>query len=119
MKDTLLIVVIFGGFIVTIWLSYKFFMRGFTDKEKIAGLMPAGFKPDWQYEMGDTYLGYENASRRLVVIDWPRAKVVAPAEMTVTPEDESVAGLKHRWLVVGVNDPATPRPMKATLADIW
>src|SRR5262249_31390809 len=84
-------------------------MRGFTDPEKIAGLMPAELKADWHYELNDTYLGYETASKRLVVIDWPRARVVAPSEVTVTPEDESVAGLKHRWLVVGLNDPSVPR----------
>lgn len=110
MKDTLLIVVIFGGFIVSIWLSYKFFMRGFTDAEKVAGLVPKDFKPEWQYRLGDTYVGYEGATRRLVVVDWPRAKVLTPAEIrSITPEDESVAGLKHRWVVVGVDDAKAPR----------
>lgn len=110
LKDTLLIVVIFGGFLVAIWLSYKFFMRGHTDEEKVAGLVPAGFKPDWDYRLGDTYVGYENASRRLVVVDWPHAKVLTPAEVrSLAPEDESVVGIKHRWIVVGVDDPKVPR----------
>ena len=114
MKDTLLIVVIFGGFIVGIWLSYKFFMRGHTDEEKVAALIPAGFKPDWQYRLGDTYVGYEGASKRLVLVDWPHAKVLSPADMrSVAAEDESVAGIKHRWVVVGVDDP------KVTRLRIW
>ena len=110
MKDTLLIIVIFGGFIVGIWLSYKFFMRGFTDEEKVAGLLPKDFKPDWHYRLGDTYVGYEAANRRMAIVDWPRAKVLAPNEIrSVSAEDESVAGLKHRWVVVGVDDAKAPR----------
>ena len=110
MKDYVLIIVIFGGFLVAIWLSYKFFMRGFTDEEKVAGLLPKDFKPDWHYRLGDTYVGYETASRRLAVVDWPRAKVLTPAEIrSINAEDESVAGLKHRWVVVGVDDAKAPR----------
>ena len=110
MKDTLLIAVIFGGFIVAIWLSYKFFMRGFTDEEKVAGLLPRDFKPDWHYRLGDTYVGYEGANRRVAIVDWPRSKVLAPDEIqSLSAEDESVAGLKHRWVVVGVDDAKAPK----------
>jgi len=110
MSDTALIVVIFGGFIVSIWLSYKFFMRGFTDEEKVAALKPRDFKPDWEYRLGDTYVGYEGASARLVVVDWPHAKIMSPSDVrSVTAEDESVAGLKHRWIVIGVDDPKVSR----------
>jgi len=110
MKDTLLIVGIFGGFIVAIWFSYRFFMRGFTDEEKVAGKIPEGFKPDWHYRLGDTYVGYEGATRRLVIVDWPRAKVLAPGEIrSLAAEDESVAGIKHRWVAIGVDDAKAPK----------
>ncbi len=110
MKDYIIIIAIFGGLIVAIWLSYKFFMRGFTDEEKVAGLVPKDFKPDWQYRMGDTYVGYEGASGRLVVVDWPRAKVLRPSDIrSITAEDESVAGVKHRWIAFGLDDAKVPK----------
>ena len=110
MGDTLLIVVVFGGMTISIWLSYKFFMRGSTDAEKVAKLLPAGFKPDWEYRFGDTYAGFENASGRLALVDWPHAKVVSPREIiSVEKMDDSVWGLKHRWVVVKVDDPKVPR----------
>ena len=125
MSDTVLIVVVFGGMIVSIWLSYIFFMRGHTDKEKVAALLPKDFKPDWHYRGGDTYAGYESATRRLVLVDWPIAKTVTPQQVrSVEPVDESIAGLKHRWVVVTVDDPKNPRyrvwfQFKAHARDQW
>ena len=110
MSDTFLIVIVFGGMIVSIWLSYIFFMRGHTDKEKVAALLPKDFKPDWQYRGGDTYAGYESATRRLALVDWPIAKTVTPQQVrAVEPMDESIAGIKHRWIVVTVDDAKNPR----------
>jgi hypothetical protein len=110
MGDTILIVVVFGGFTATIWLSYKFFMRGSTDADKVAALKPEGFKPDWEYRMGDTYVGFEGASSRLVLVDWPHGKSITPGDVvSVEKVDESIWGLKHRWVVVGVQDPKVPR----------
>jgi hypothetical protein len=110
MGDTLLIVVVFGGMTLSIWLSYKFFMRGSTDAEKVAALKPKGFKPDWEYRFGDTYAGFESSSDRLALIDWPHAKVVSPREIiSIEKLDESVWGVKHRWVAMKVNDPKVPQ----------
>ena len=110
MGDTLLIIIVFGGMTVSIWLSYKFFMRGSTDAEKVSALLPAGFKPDWEYRYGDTYAGYESSSDRLALVDWPHAKVVSPREVrAVEKVDESSGGIKHRWVVLKVDDPKVPR----------
>lgn len=110
MNDTVMIVVIFVGMVVSIWLSYKFFMRGNTDAEKVAALLPPAFKPDWHYRGGDTYVGYESASKRLALVDWPHARTVNVDEVrTIDREDESVAGLKHRWVIIGVDDPKVSR----------
>jgi hypothetical protein len=110
MGDTLLIVVVFGGMTISIWLSYKFFMRGSTDAEKVARLQPPGFKPDWEYRFGDTYAGYEGANDRLVLVDWPHAITIAPrAIKSVEKWDESIWGLKHRWVVIKVDDPKVPQ----------
>ncbi|HXN16512.1 MAG TPA: hypothetical protein VN878_09040 [Usitatibacter sp.] len=110
MGDTLLIVVVFGGMTIAIWLSYKFFMRGSTNKEKVASMLPKGFKPDWAFRCGDTYVGFESASDRLALVDWPHAKVVSPREIiSIEKLDDSVWGLKHRWIVVTLDDPKIPR----------
>ena len=110
MGDTALIVLIFAGMVISIWLSYKFFMRGNTDAEKVAALLPKGFQPDWNYRCGDTYVGYESKSDRLALVDWPHARVVSPREIrSIERQDESIVGLKHRWIVVTVDDPKVPR----------
>ena len=110
MGDTLLIVVVFGGMTISIWLSYKFFMRGSTDAEKVAALLPKGFKPDWEYRYGDTYAGFETANDRLVLVDWPHAITATPRVIrSVEKMDESIWGLKHRWVVVKVDDPKVPQ----------
>jgi hypothetical protein len=110
MTDTMMILVVFVGMVVSIWLSYLFFMRGNTDAEKVAKLLPAGFKPDWHFRGGDTYVGFEGATNRLALVDWPHARVVALGEVrSIERFDESIAGLKHRWVVVAVDDPKVPR----------
>jgi hypothetical protein len=110
MSDTFLIVIVFGGMIVSIWLSYIFFMRGNTDKEKVARLLPQPFKPDWEYRGGDTYAGYEGGNRRLALVDWPIATAVTLDKVrSIEPVNESIAGLKHRWIVVTVDDAKNPR----------
>ena len=125
MGDTLLIVVVFGGMTISIWLSYKFFMRGSTDAEKVAKLLPAGFKPDWEYRFGDTYAGFETANDRLVLVDWPHAIAVTPRVIkSVEKMDESIWGLKHRWVVVKVDDPKVPQSrlwfrFSASARDEW
>ena len=101
--------VVFGGMFVSIWLSYLFFMRGNTDKEKVAALLPKDFKPDWQYRGGDTYVGYENGTKRLALVDWPIAKMVTADNVrSIEPMDQSIVGLKHRWIVLSVDDPKNP-----------
>jgi hypothetical protein len=110
MGDNALVIVIFIALVVSIWLSYIFFMRGFTGQEKVAQCLPKGFKADWGYRGGDTYAGYESASGRLALVDWPIAKVVNVNEIrAVEKVDESIAGLKHRWVVVTVDDPKAPK----------
>lgn len=104
--DVLFDVGIFVAFVVGIWLSFRLFMRGDTAAERVAALLPAGFKPDLTYRKGDTYIGYETASKRLVLVDWPHAKVLAPADVrSLEPVQESTLGITHHWLAVGVPDP--------------
>ena len=92
-------VVLIGG----IWVSYRFFMRGDTGKERVAKLLPPAFKPDVFHRKGDTYVGYEGATKRLVLIDWPHCKVLMPTEIrAVTPVSESMLGVTHHWLAVDV-----------------
>ena len=125
MTDTLMIVGVFVAMVVSIWLSYKFFMRGNTDAEKVAALLPQGYKPDWHYRGGDTYVGFESASGRLALVDWPHARVVAPRDIvSVERVDQSIAGLKHRWVVLAVGDPKVPQyrlwfQFKAHARDEW
>jgi hypothetical protein len=96
---------IFIVFIVGIWFSYRLFMRGDTYAEKVASLLPAGFKPDVSHRLGDTYMGYEKATNRLVLVDWPHVKVLAPSEVLgVKPVHESTGGLTHHWVAVDVPD---------------
>ncbi len=107
---TLFAVVVFVGFAWGIWFSYRLFMRGSTDEEKVAALLPAGFKPDLSYRKGDTYLGYEKANNRLVLVDCPHVKVLAPAEVqSLEPEELTMVGVTHHYLVVKVEDPRFSR----------
>ncbi len=103
MRDTILLAVVFGGFFVGIWASYRLFMRGDTNAERVASRLPRDFKPDWLWRMGDTYVGYESATRRLALVDYPHGTVVTPDEVkAVESVDETMLGLTHRWIVVTV-----------------
>jgi len=55
--------------------------EGNTDEEKVAALLPSDFKPDLFHRKGDTYVGYEKDKNRLVLVDWPHAKVLSPKEV--------------------------------------
>ena len=66
---TIVGILIFVGFTIGIWFSYRLFMRGNTDEEKVAALLPPDFKPDLVYRKGDTYVGYEKGKNRLVLVD--------------------------------------------------
>ena len=108
--DVLIEIAIFVAFTVGIWFSYRLFMRGDTAQEKVASLLPKDFKPDLSYRLGDTFVGYEKASNRLVVVDWPHAKVLAPSEVvSLEPVHESTLGITHHWVAVNVRDAAFPR----------
>jgi hypothetical protein len=103
-------VLIFVGFTVGIWFSYRLFMRGDTPEEKVAALLPPDFKPDLSYRKGDTYVGYEKGKNRLVLVDWPHAKVLAPEDVrSLEPEHKTMLGITHHWLAVNVPDPDFPR----------
>lgn len=97
---------IFAAFVVGIWFSFRLFMRGDTAAERVAALLPADFKPDLSYRKGDTYIGYERANNRLVLVDCPHAKVLAPADVrSLEHVRESTLGIAHHWLAVEVPDP--------------
>ena len=103
MSDTGLLVIIFGSVVVGIWLSYKLFMRGDTNTERVAKHLPPDFKPEWHVRHGDTYVGYESRTDRLALVDFPHGTVVKPAEVrSIEAADESIVGIVHRWLVVTV-----------------
>ncbi len=103
---TIVGVVVFVGFTIAIGLSYRFFMRGNTPEEKVASLLPPDFAPDLFHRKGDTYVGYEKNRNRLVLVDWPHAKVLSPNDVvSVEPEHESILGLTHHWVTVKVPDP--------------
>ena len=85
-------------------------MRGHTAEEKVAALFPSNFKPDLFHRKGDTYVGYEKEQDRLVLIDWPHAKVLSPREVvSLEPVHESTLGITHHWVAVDVPDSAFPR----------
>ena len=108
MSETLVVVVLLGGLCAGIWFSYRLFMRGDTDVERVHMKLPADFKPDWSYRCGDTYVGYEPGNDRLVIVDYPRSAVMKAADMKDAGiEDESVVGIVHRWIVVHAGEPAT------------
>ena len=107
--DAIVGVGIFAVFIVAIWLSYRLFMRGDTYEEKVASLVPAGFKPDVSHRQGDTYVGYEKSSNKLVLVDWPHGKVLTPLEVqALEPVQESTLGITHHWVAVKVPDASFP-----------
>jgi hypothetical protein len=102
---TLFGALIFIGFTIGIWFSYRLFMRGDTAAEKVAALLPADFKPDLSYRKGDTYVGYEKDKDRLVVVDWPHAKILSPKDvLSLEPEHKTMLGITHHWVAVNVPD---------------
>ena len=106
MSDALLGSILFGSIIAGIWFSYRLFMRGDTDVERVASRLPKGFKADWSWRRGDTYLGYDRAGNRLAIVDYPNAAVVNPGDVkSIETLDESVAWIVHRWLVFYVANP--------------
>jgi hypothetical protein len=108
MSQTLLIALVLGGTVVGIWLSYRAFMRGDTNEERVASRLPADFKPEWSYRCGDTYVGYEVANDRLVIVDYPRNAVMKAREIvSIESWDQSMLGIVHRWVLV--NSPQTPK----------
>ncbi|HLX79988.1 MAG TPA: hypothetical protein VKS43_05325 [Burkholderiales bacterium] len=108
--SNVLVVLLFAVLIVGIWLSFQLFMRGDTARERIARLTPPDFKPDLFYSKGDTYVGYEYQNKRLVLIDWPHAKVLEPTDVrSLEPVHESLLGITHHWLAVNVSDPEFSR----------
>lgn len=121
----LLALLAFLGMVVVIWLSYRLFMRGDTPKERVATLLPPGFKPDLFHRKGDTYVGYEKEKDRLVLIDWPRCEVLSAKDIrSLEPIRESMLGVTHYWLAVEVPDPAFPRyriwfQFRRALRDQW
>ena len=97
--STLVGIAIFAVFIIGIWFSYRLFMRGDTYEEKVARLLPPGFKPDLFHRKGDTYVGYARGSDQLVLVDWPHAKVVSAKEVvSLVPVHESTLGITHHWV---------------------
>jgi hypothetical protein len=108
--ETVFGVGIFVVFIVAIWFSYRLFMRGDTYEEKVARLLPPDFKPDIFHRKGDTYVGYEKGRNRLVLVDWPHGKVLAPSEVvSLQPIQESTLGITHYWIGANAADPAFPQ----------
>ncbi len=104
--STILVIVLFLG----IWWNYKLFMRGNSPEEKAKARLPADFKPDLFYAKSDTYVGYEKGTNRLAVVDAQHAKVIQPKDVvSVESEEDSIAGVRHQWLVVNVRDQAFPR----------
>jgi hypothetical protein len=80
-------------------------MRGNTAREKVAALLPSDFKPNIFHRKGDTYVGYEKEKNRLVLVDWPHAKVLAPEEVhSLEPLHEATLGITHHWLAINVPD---------------
>ena len=110
MVENLFGVLVFVVSTIGIWFSYRLFMRGDTYEEKVARLLPPGFKPDVFHMKGDTYVGYEKGNDRLVLVDWPHGKVLSPSEVvSLEPVHESTLGVTHHWVAVNVPDPAFPR----------
>jgi hypothetical protein len=106
MNDAIVLIVIFGAVTAGILFSHRLFMRGDTDGERVASRLPKGFRPEWSWRRGDTYVGYDRAVNRLAIVDYPHSVVVSPGEVrSVEPLDETIAWIVHRWLVVYVAAP--------------
>jgi len=110
MVGTIIGILVFAGFAIGIWISYRLFMRGDTAREKVAALLPSDFKADLYHRKGDTYVGYEKQKDRLVLVDWPHAKVLSAKQvLSLEPVHESLLGVTHHWVAVNVPDAEFPR----------
>lgn len=110
MSDTVISVVLVIVMFLGIWWNYRLFMRGNWPEQKARLLLPVDFKPDLFYAKSDTYVGYEKGTNRLAVVDALHAKVIQPKDVvSIEPEEDSIVGVRHQWLVVNVRDPAFPR----------
>ena len=107
--DTLVGTGIFAVFIIGIWFSYRLFMRGDTYKERVAKLLPRDYKPDIFHRQGDTYVGYEKATGKLAIVDWPHGRIM-PANEVVSVEavEETTLGITHHWVAVTVAEASFP-----------
>ena len=111
MSDIGVLVVVFGGVLAGLWISYRLFMRGDTDAEHVNSRLPKGFAPDWSWRRGDTYLGYDGKSRRLAIVDYPHSAIIDPREVkSIESMDEDVAWIVQRWLVFYV--PVAPGKLR-------
>lgn len=110
MLNEILSVVLIIGLFVIIWWSYLMFMKGVHPEQRAQALLPADFKPDQFHVLADTYVGVESAQNRIAVVDAKHVRVAAPGEIvSVESEEESIWGVRHQWLVIGVRDSAAPR----------
>lgn len=109
MLNEILSAVLVVGLFAIIWWSYLLFMKGNHPEQKAQALLPANFTPDQYYLRADTYIGYEKAGNRLALVDARHVKVGPPADIvSVQAEEESIWGVRHQWLIVGVrNSPVT------------
>ncbi|HVS26714.1 MAG TPA: hypothetical protein VHE58_05385 [Burkholderiales bacterium] len=110
MSDTvisvIIVVVLFGG----IWWNYRLFMRGNWPEQKTKAMLPQNFSPDFFHVKADTYVGYEKKTNKIAVVEGQHARMIEPKDVvSVEPEEESIWGIRHQWLVVSVRDRAFPR----------
>jgi len=110
MLDTVIALVLVVVLFVGIWWNYLLFMKGNWPEQKAKSLLPAHFKPDLFYVKADTYIGYDKNTNKVAVVDGEHAKVLELKDVvSIEPEEESIWGLHHQWLVVNVRDRAFPR----------
>jgi hypothetical protein len=61
MADWILLILVFGGVVLGIWISYRLFMRGDT-YQRVASYACRQLQADWSWRQGDTYVGYESGN---------------------------------------------------------
>jgi hypothetical protein len=105
-----LVGLLFVAFVIGILFSLVLFNRGDTGRERVAKLLPSDFRPDFSHRKGDTYVGFEKVNNRLVLVDWPHAKVLTPRDvLSLEPVHDSMLGITHHWLAIDVPDTDFPR----------
>jgi hypothetical protein len=110
MLNEILSVVLIIGLFAIIWWSYLMFMKGAHPEQRAQALLPADFKPDQFHVLADTYVGVEKTRNRIAFVDAKHVRVAAPGEIvSVEPEEESIWGVRHQWLVIGVRDSTVPQ----------